>query len=53
MDVSKGSVSAAEGTHSVLVANEAALGTLASGRDRMEGVLQGLTDEEGGALYLR
>lgn len=50
MDVSKGSVSAAEGTHSVLVANEAALGTLASGRERMEGVLQGLTDEEGG-LY--
>lgn len=50
MDVSKGSVSAAEGTHSVLVANEAALGTLASGRERMEGVLQGLTDEEGGFI---
>lgn len=50
MDVSNGSVSAMDGTHSVLVANEAALGTLASGRDRMEGILQGLTDEDGG-LY--
>ena len=47
MDVSDGSVSAMDGTHSVLVANEAALGTLASGRDRMEGILQGLTDEDG------
>lgn len=50
MDVSKGSVTAADGTHAVLVANEASMGTLASGRERMEGVLQGLTDEEGG-LY--
>lgn len=37
-------------THNALIANEAALGTLAAGRDRMEGVLDFFNDQEGGVF---
>lgn len=35
-------------THNALIANEAGLSVLAAGRDRMEGVLTGLPDQEAG-----
>lgn len=43
-------VDAAEQTHNALIANEAALGTLAAGRDRMEGVLDTFNGQEGGVF---
>lgn len=43
-------VNAAKQTHNALIANEAALGTLAAGRDRMEGVLDTFNGQEGGVF---
>lgn len=43
-------VDAAKQTHNALIANEAALGTLAAGRDRMEGVLDTFNVQEGGTF---
>lgn len=43
-------VDAAKQTHNALIANEAALGTLAAGRDRMEGVLDTFNGQEGGTF---
>lgn len=43
-------VDAAKQTHNALIANEAALGTLAAGRDRMEGVLDTFNGQEGGVF---
>lgn len=43
-------VDAAEQTHNALIANEAALGTLAAGRDRMEGVLDTFNGQEVGVF---
>ena len=43
-------VDASEQTHNALIANEAALGTLAAGRDRMEGVLDTFNGQEGGVF---
>lgn len=43
-------VDASKQTHNALIANEAALGTLAAGRDRMEGVLDTFNGQEGGAF---
>lgn len=43
-------VDAAEQTHNALIANEAALGTLAAGRDRMEGLLDTFNGQEGGVF---
>lgn len=43
-------VDAAKQTHNALIANEAALGTLAAGRDRMEGVLDNFNGQEGGVF---
>ena len=41
-------VEATAETHNALIANEAGLGVLAAGRDRMEAVLTGLPDQEAG-----
>ena len=43
-------VDASKQTHNALIANEAALGTLAAGRDRMEGVLDTFNGQEGGVF---
>lgn len=43
-------VEATEETHNALIANEAAMSALASGRDRMEGVLNGLDQNEPGVF---
>lgn len=43
-------VDAAKQTHNALIANEAALGTLAAGRDRMEGLLDTFNGQEGGVF---
>ena len=43
-------VNAAKQTHNALIANEAALGTLAAGRDRMEGLLDTFNGQEGGVF---
>lgn len=43
-------VKAVEQTHNALMANEAGLGMLAAGRDRMEGVLAGFDGQEGGVF---
>lgn len=43
-------VDAAKQTHNALIANEAALGTLAAGRDRMEGLLDNFNGQEGGVF---
>ena len=37
-------------THNALIANEAGLGVLAAGRDRMEGMLDTFNDQEGGVF---
>lgn len=37
-------------THNALIANEAGLGMLAAGRDRMEGMLDTFNDQEGGVF---
>ena len=43
-------VDAAEQTHNALIANEAVLGTLVAGRDRMEGVLDTFNGQKGGVF---
>lgn len=43
-------VEATEETHNALIANEAAMSTLTAGRDRMEGVLNGLDQNEPGVF---
>lgn len=43
-------VTATEQTHQALIANEAGMGTLAAGRDRMEGVLDGLQNQGNGTI---
>lgn len=43
-------VDAAKQTHNALIANEAALGTLAAGRDRMEGLLDTFNGQEVGVF---
>ena len=43
-------VEATEETHNALIANEAAMSTLGAGRDRMEGVLNGLDQNEPGVF---
>ena len=43
-------VTATEQTHQALIANEAVMGTLAAGRDRMEGVLDGLQNQGNGTI---
>lgn len=43
-------VEAAEQTHQALIANEAGMGILATGRDRMEGVLDGLQNQGKGTI---
>ena len=43
-------VNAAKQTHNALIANEAALGTLTAGRDRMEGLLDTFNGQEGGVF---
>lgn len=43
-------VMATEQTHQALIANEAGMGTLAAGRDRMEGVLDGLQNQGNGTI---
>lgn len=43
-------VDSAKQTHNALMANEAGLGMLAAGRDRMEGVLAGFDGQEGGVF---
>lgn len=43
-------VEATEETHNALIANESAMSALASGRDRMEGVLNGLDQNEPGVF---
>ncbi len=43
-------VTATEQTHQALIANEAGMGTLTAGRDRMEGVLDGLQNQGNGTI---